>query len=136
MDSLFLIFLIFISIYIFQSSNVTEGYTNCIRKIPIKLYSFHYQQQWNELSHLPNIDLANRAYRVNIPLSVINENIRKNKSKLILLVINNENRLFKPTEGKPPQEKPTEENASKNKYSINNRFISGYKQSNLPYSDF
>lgn len=133
MDSLFLILLIFISIYIFQTTNVTEGYTNCIKKPPIQLYSFHYQQQWNELSHLPNIDLANRANRVNIPIEIIRKHIHKDKDKLILLIMDKESRLFKPSQKKQQEPSTQPKQTQKQKKP---RFINGYEQSQLPYSDF
>ena len=109
---------------------MNEGYTNCIKKIPIKLYSFHYQQQWNELSHLPNIDLANRANRVNISIETIKKHIHKDKDKLIFLIMNKESRLFKP----PPKEQSKQ--PPKKQVSKKPRFINGYEQSQLPYSDF
>ena len=133
MDCLFLIFLLIISIYIFQTTNVTEGYTNCIKKPPIQLYSFHYQQQWNELSILPNIDLANRANRVNIPLETIRKHIHKDKDKLILLIMNKESRLFKPSQKKQPKPSTPPKQTPKQ---TKPRFINGYEQSQLPYSDF
>ena len=71
-----------------------EGYTNCIKKSSINLVSFHFNQQYSELSILRDVDLGNRAYKVGIPLKKIQEMIHKNKEKLIYMIILKEKRLF------------------------------------------
>ena len=84
-----LIICIFIILLIFLNKRFKkiEGYTNCIREPSTRLFSFHFNQRFNELSILRNIDLGNRAYKLNIPLNEIKELIHKDKEKLIFKIM-------------------------------------------------
>tara|TARA_Y100000389_G_scaffold172064_1_gene180244 strand:+ start:1140 stop:1499 length:360 start_codon:yes stop_codon:yes gene_type:complete len=71
-----------------------EGYTNCIKKPARQLFSFHFNHKFNELSILNNVDLGNRAYKLNIPLPEIKELLHKDKDKLIFQIMLKEERIF------------------------------------------
>ena len=87
---MFIILLIFLN----KRFKKTEGYTNCIREPSTRLFSFHFNQRFNELSILRNIDLGNRAYKLNIPLNEIKELIHKDKEKLIFKIMLKEETIF------------------------------------------
>tara|TARA_B100001094_G_C17734895_1_gene578400 strand:- start:35 stop:466 length:432 start_codon:yes stop_codon:yes gene_type:complete len=91
-----LIICIFIILLIFLNKRFKkiEGYTNCIREPSTRLFSFHFNQRFNELSILRNIDLGNRAYKLNIPLNEIKELIHKDKEKLIFKIMLKEETIF------------------------------------------
>ena len=72
--SLFILLLIFLN----KKMNHIEGYTNCNKQPALRLFSIHFNQQFGELSILNNLDLANRAYRANIPLKTIRLKINVN----------------------------------------------------------
>jgi len=65
----------------------------------MKLYSVYYIQQYEELSILRNIDLANRAARAAIPVKEIKKLIHKDKQKLILMIMDQEKTLFDKEDG-------------------------------------
>lgn len=91
-----LIICMFILLLIFLNKRFKkiEGYTNCIREPSTRLFSFHFNQRFNELSILRNIDLGNRAYKLNIPLNEIKELIHKDKEKLIFKIMLKEETIF------------------------------------------
>ena len=88
--TLFTLLLIFLS----KRMKQMEGYTNCIKKPAKRLFSFHFNHKFNELSILNNVDLGNRAYKLNIPLPEIKELLHKDKDKLIFKIMLKEERIF------------------------------------------
>lgn len=88
--TLFTLLLIFLS----KRMKQMEGYTNCIKKPAKRLFSFHFNHKFNELSILNNVDLGNRAYKLNIPLPEIKELLYKDKDKLIFQIMLKEERIF------------------------------------------
>ena len=88
--SLVILLLLFLN----NKLDTVEGYTTCIKKPSMKFYSVYYTQQYEELSILKNIDLANRAVRANIPVKKIKELIHKDKQKLIMMIMSQEKTLF------------------------------------------
>jgi hypothetical protein len=127
--TLFTLLLIFLS----KRMKQMEGYTNCIKNPAKRLFSFHFNHKFNELSILNNVDLGNRAYKLNIPLSEIKKLLHKDKDKLIFQIMLKEKRLFdlkkeleqrkKQNEIKKPKETP------KKKYKF--REINGYDLSTI-----
>ena len=130
MDLVLCMFLVFILLLFLNIKLVNvEGYTSCIRKPSMRLYSAHFTHQFNELSILNNIDLANRAYRLHIPLKDIKDLIQKDKQKLIHMIMSKEISLFD-KETKPKTKPKT------NKETDKIRYVSGYSDPIQSYSGF
>lgn len=127
--TLFTLLLIFLS----KRMKQMEGYTNCIKRPAKRLFSFHFNQKFNELSILNNIDLGNRAYKLNIPLSEIKKLLYKDKDKLIFQIMLKENNLFdlqKELEERKQQTKPVKlKGTPRKKYRL--RQIDGYDISTI-----
>ena len=127
--TLFTLLLIFLSKRIKQM----EGYTNCIKRPAKRLFSFHFNQKFNELSILNNIDLGNRAYKLNIPLPEIKNLLYKDKDKLIFQIMLKEKNLFdlqKELEERKQQIKPVKPKGTpKKRYKL--RLIDGYDISTI-----
>ena len=110
---------------IFLNRNIKriEGYTSCNKRPSIQLFSIHFNHQFNELSILSDIDLANRAYKINIPLQTIKQLIKKDKQQLIYMIMLKEKTLFD-IKQELESRKNIKEKKEKTKYVV--REITGY----------
>ena len=108
------VLLIIIGIFL-NRKRFIEGYTECIKQRASSMNNLYYNQKFMELLNAPPIELANKAYKLNIPLKDIKYDLNNNKNDLIFKVLNKGNFVFKTKDSKTKESKTKDSKTTESK---------------------